>query len=176
MGRAQHLMVTIARGRAGDALPALELARRVDAGPGIPAMLAYALAAADERERCAQLLRELAGGSFAELARYPSAVANAHVIACAAACVGSAELVPLVEPILRLERGRVAVRGLMTSHGPVAVALACCAGLRGAASEAAELLREGEQLAERAGARGWLAEIGTLRERLRTQSASAARG
>jgi hypothetical protein len=166
MGRAQRLMVAIARGRARDALAALELARRVDAGPGVAAMLAYALAAAGERERCAKLLRELARGPFAELARYPSAVANAHVLACAAARVGVAELAPLAEPILGPERGRVAVRGLMTAHGPVSLALACCAQLRGAPDEAASLAAEAEQLAERAGALGWLGEVRTLRAQL----------
>jgi hypothetical protein len=174
MARAQRLMVVIARGRARDALPALELARRVDAGPGIAAMLAHALAAAGERERCAQLLRDVARGPFADLARYPSAVANAHVIACAAAQVAATELVPLVEPILRPERGRVTIRGLMTSHGPAAVALACCAQLRGAPREAAELLAEGERLAEREGARGWLSEIRALRDKLHAPGAAAA--
>jgi len=166
IGRAQRLMVVIARGRARDALAALELARRVDAGPGVAALLAHALAAAGERARCAELLRELQRDSLASLPRYPSRLANAHVLARAADFAGVAEVVSLLEPILAPERGRVAVRGLMASHGPVSLALASCARLRGALAEAAVFAGEAEQLAVRAGAPGWLAEAAALREQL----------
>jgi len=166
IGRVQRMMVALSRGRARDALAPLTLARRVDAGPGVAALLAHVLAASGERVRCAELLRELANDSLASLSRYPSALANAHVLARAADFAGVPEVVPLLEPILAPERGRVAIRGLMASHGPVSLALASCARLRGARALAAAYAAEAEQLAERAGAPGWLAEAAALRAEL----------
>jgi hypothetical protein len=67
--------------------------------------------------------------------------------------------VDALEAALRSERGRVVTRGLMVHHGPAALGLACCASLRGDTRGAAELFAEAEKLAQRAGARTWLAEI-----------------
>jgi hypothetical protein len=155
----QRVMVAISTGRAGDAIDPLSAGARAQPGPSWRALLAWVLAEAGERTRCADLLREVAERDLGLLRRFPMFVANAAVLARACAFAEARELVAGLEEILTPERGRIAVRGLATAHGPVSHALALCAATRGDRVRAAELFAEASEQAARAGAQLWLAEI-----------------
>jgi hypothetical protein len=159
LARVHRLVNLVGRGRARDVIEPLRLARRIDPGPGVAALLIHALAAAGELEACAAELRVFTREATPTLERYPSVQANAFVVACAALRVSDpASALPL-EPLLRAERGRAVTRGLMIHHGPAALALACCAALRGDAAAAHALIAEADDFARRAGAQAWIAEI-----------------
>jgi DNA-binding winged helix-turn-helix (wHTH) protein len=155
----QRMMVSVAIGRAHEAIDPLQASAGAQAGPSTRALLAWVLAEAGERERCAALLREIAARDFAQLRRFPMFVANAAVLARACAFAGARELAPALEEILLPERARIAVRGLATAHGPVSFALALCAALRRDRSAARALFAEARAQAERARAPLWLREI-----------------
>ena len=163
LGRAHRLASVIGRGRARDAVAPLRLARQFDAGPGVAALLIHALAVAGEAEACATELRHFAREAAPTLHRYPSAVANAWVVACAAQVVQMPEVAAPLEPLLAPERGRIVTRGLMLLHGPASLALASCAALRGDSRTARALFAEAEELAQRESALTWLADIERLR-------------
>jgi DNA-binding winged helix-turn-helix (wHTH) protein len=155
----QRLMVAVAIGRAHEAIDPLQASVDAQAGPSSRALLAWVLAEAGERERCAGLLRAVAERDLAQLRRFPMFVANAAVLARACAFAGARELVPPLEEILAPERGRIAVRGLATAHGPVSFALALCAAARGGRASARALFAEARAQAERARTPLWLREI-----------------
>jgi DNA-binding winged helix-turn-helix (wHTH) protein len=155
----QRMMVAIATGRAQEAIDPLKASADAEAGPSSRALLCWVLAESGERARCAELLREVAAHDLPQLRRFPMFVANAAVLARACAFAGARELVPALEEILAPERGRIAMRGLATAHGPVSFALALCAATRGAAAAARERFAEARAQAERARAPLWLREI-----------------
>jgi hypothetical protein len=64
----------------------------------------------------------------------------------------------VLDDILRPSRGRIAVRGAVTVHGPVSTALGLLAALRGEADEARTLLREAATFADAMGAERWADE------------------
>jgi hypothetical protein len=155
----QRVMVAIASGRAASVLDSLAAIADKQPGPSTRVLFAWALLEAGEEARSAALLREIADRELGSLRRFPMFVANAAVLARAAARLAGRDLVPALEEILRPERGRNAVRGIAPVHGPDSHALALCAVARGDRSEAALAFDEARAQAGRAGAVRWLAEV-----------------
>ena len=95
----QRVMVAIAAGRAESVLDALAAAADTQPGASSRALLAWALAEAGQEARCAALLREILEHDLGGLRRFPMFVANAAVLARAAARAAARDLVPALEEI-----------------------------------------------------------------------------
>jgi DNA-binding winged helix-turn-helix (wHTH) protein len=162
---AQLVLARADQGRLKEGLPLLVRDAELRPGPSSRCFLAWAYAAVEDADACRGILREIAARDLPTLDRFSWCAANASMLsrACWFAEVGAPG--PLLETFLARGKRRVAVRGGITAHGPVAWAQALLAALRGDAAAARPLFDEALGVAQSMGATPWVAQIARDRER-----------
>ncbi|MBM4385572.1 MAG: AAA family ATPase [Deltaproteobacteria bacterium] len=155
----QMITLRIEQGRGQEVAGLLRLGGEGPPGPGTACLSAWLWAeaadAAAMRDALARVARDFGG----RLARYGTPVANAACIARACWLVGDRALAEEARTILAPQRGRLAIRGVVTLHGQVTHALALTEAALGAKREARALLREARVQAAQISAPRWLKRI-----------------
>ena len=161
----QLLLARAAQGRLKEAIPLLERDAELRPGPGSRCFLAWAFAEIEDAAACRGALDQVAARDLATLDRFTWCAANASLLARACWFADVRAPGPALETLLARARRRVAVRGDIAVHGPVAYAQALLAALRGDAPAARERFDEALEVARAMGAAPWIARIERDRER-----------
>ena len=155
----QMFTLRVEQGRGAEMVGLLRLTGSAPPGPATPCIAAMAYAELGDREQCASTLEHVAREFGGNLERYGTPVANAAALARACWLTGERALAEKVRAILAPQRGRLAIRGIVTVHGLATHALALASAALGERAEARALLAEAAAQARVLPAPHWLARI-----------------
>jgi DNA-binding winged helix-turn-helix (wHTH) protein len=161
----QLVLARADQGRLKEAIPLLARDAELRPGPGSRCFLAWACAEVEDADACRGILHQIAARDLATLDRFTWCAANASLLARACWFSDVRAPGPALEALLARARRRVAVRGDIAVHGPVAYAQALLAALRGDAPAARERFDEALDVARGMGAAPWIGRIARDRER-----------
>ncbi len=155
----QMLTLRVEQGRGAELASLLRQTRSAPPGPATACLAAMLSAELGERAHCAEALARVARDFGAQLERYGTPVANAAAIARACWLTGERALAEKARTILAPQRGRLAIRGVVTVHGLATHALALATAALGEHDEARALIAEAAAQARALPAPRWLARI-----------------